>query len=258
MHKKKGKTMIKVKEDLTGMIFGRLTVIEQTDDFVSKNGGRTAAWNVSCSCDGHVFKVRGSDLKSGHTKSCGCYARENSLKIINEVNSLGLNKKFTPNIYNLTGEYGIGYTTKGEEFYFDLEDYDLIKDYHWCIDKNGYVKSNDIRMHRLVMNEKNPKVVIDHIQHNKNDNRKKNLRKCISKENTRNCNPGKNNKSGFVGVYFDKQRNKWAATIKVDRKTIYLGRYNDIEDAVSARVEAEIKYFGYYSSIFQYIDNLEE
>ena len=45
--------------------------------------------------------------------------------------------RFIPqqNVYDLSGEYGIGYTLKGEEFYFDLEDYDKIKDYCWHINK---------------------------------------------------------------------------------------------------------------------------
>lgn len=92
------------------------------------------------------------------------------------------------NTYNLTGEYGIGYTTKGEEFYFDFEDYDNIKQYNWYIDSNGYVsKSNPyIRMHRLVMNLFNPNIMIDHIYHKKNDNRKSQLRIVTNRQNQMN------------------------------------------------------------------------
>ena len=43
------------------------------------------------------------------------------------------------NTYDLSGEYGIGYTTKGEKFLFDLEDYEKIKDYCWCVDKTDTV-----------------------------------------------------------------------------------------------------------------------
>ena len=65
----------------------------------------------------------------------------------------------------------IGYTLKEEPFYFDLEDYNLIKDYCWHIDKNGYVvckRDKTIFMHRLVMAAPSD-MVVDHIYHNKND-----------------------------------------------------------------------------------------
>ena len=81
------------------------------------------------------------------------------------------------NTYDLSGEYGIGYTSKGEEFYFDLEDYDLIKDYCWRTDRNGYIVSNEpninrsiISMHRLVFSnieQLNKKQQVDHKNHKK-------------------------------------------------------------------------------------------
>jgi outer membrane receptor protein involved in Fe transport len=52
-----------------------------------------------------------------------------------------------------------------------------------------------------------------------------------------------NNKSGFTGVSFDNTRNKWFSSIRVNDKNINLGRYVDINDAIKARQDAEIKYF---------------
>ena len=49
----------------------------------------------------------------------------------------------------------------------------------------------------------------------------------------------KNNTSGYSGVYWDKANNKWRSLIKVDRKSICLGRYVMFEDAVKARKKAE-------------------
>ena len=43
------------------------------------------------------------------------------------------------NTYDLSGDYGIGYTEEGNEFSFDLEDYDKIKNYYWNIDNKGYI-----------------------------------------------------------------------------------------------------------------------
>ena len=108
--------------DLTGQQFGRLTVIERIEDYISPKGQRKPQWLCHCCCGNNVT-VLGSNLTNGYTLSCGCLSKENSFKQGKSA------KKY--NIYDLSGEYGIGYTLKGEEFYFDLEDYDKIKDYCW-------------------------------------------------------------------------------------------------------------------------------
>lgn len=159
-----------------------------------------------------------------------------------------LKKKY--NEYNLSGEYGIGYTFKGEEFYFDLEDYTKIKDYCWCIDAYGYVRGNTkkskIKFHRLITNCSDD-MVIDHINHNRADNRKLNLRICSQHENNMNKGIAPNNTSGITGVFWNKKLNKWGATIGFKGKNIHLGVFDDFEDAIKVRKEAEEKYFGEYS-----------
>lgn len=71
-----------------------------------------AQWLCKCNCkDENEIIVRTNYLKSGHTKSCGCLQKE---KVAITGKS---NKKY--NTYNLSEEYGIGYTNKGEHFYFD-------------------------------------------------------------------------------------------------------------------------------------------
>lgn len=55
--------------------------------------------------------------------------------------------------------------------------------------------------------------------------------------------PYKNNKSGHKGVYWCKSEGIWKAVIYVQKKSIYLGGYHDIKDAIEARKEAEEKYF---------------
>lgn len=154
------------------------------------------------------------------------------------------------NTYNLTGDYGIGYTTKGEEFWFDLEDYDLIKDDYWFKQSHGYIASiyngKQTYLHRLVTNCKEDEEV-DHIYHNEYDNRKSNLRVTSHKNNLRNQVMNLNNTSGIVGVSFYKRQNKWRAYITYNTKQINLGYYFDIEDAKNARKEAEELYFGEFS-----------
>lgn len=149
------------------------------------------------------------------------------------------------NTYNLSGDYGIGYTSKGEEFYFDLEDYDKIKDYCWCINKSGYCcarncnNKNIIYLHRLIL-DIHSNLYADHINHNKNDNRKSNLRSVTPSENSM-------NKANVIGVYWDNTKQKWKAKIQLYHKIINLGSFDLFEDALQVRKEAEEKYFGEYS-----------
>ena len=152
------------------------------------------------------------------------------------------------NRYDLTGEYGIGYTLKGEEFYFDLEDYEKIKEDCWHIDANGYVVNGKRkRFHRIIMNLNNPKIPIDHINHKKIDNRKSNLRVVNKSQNAMNQSTSVANTSGITGVGWHKRKGKWRAYIKVDYKQKELGYYNSFEEAKQARLKAENERFGKYS-----------
>lgn len=224
-------------EDLTGKHFGKWTVIGLSDNiYVSPKGHTDLMWICECSCDAHTIKeIRGSILRSGSSKSCGCLFR---------------------NEYDLSGEYGIGWTNNKEEFYFDLEDYDKIKDYTWQRDKNDYVVTNcsigdkktTLKMHRLIMNVlDNEDVCIDHIKHINFDNRKSELRIATNTQNSCNTVMPKNNTSGCKGVSWDKGHNKWEAYITINRKRKHLGYFEDFELAKKVRLEAEDRYFGEYS-----------
>lgn len=239
--------IVQVKDDLTGKTFNRLTVIKRVDDYVSPKGYRDAQYLCECSCEEHnQLVVPSKSLRSKHTRSCGCIQKEFAVEL--GCNSRYVNKKY--NDYDLSGEYGIGYTSKGDEFYFDLEDYDKIKDYCWHI-SNGYVhahyikngKKTSIVMHQLIL--PNAKVV-DHKngKSSRNDNRKDNLRECTTSQNAMNVGLRSNNTSGVTGVYWIKSRNKWRASICLNGKNKYLGHFSDFNDAVTIRKQAEKKYFG--------------
>ena len=227
--------MIKVKNNLTGQRFGKLIVIKQTEDYVTPKGKHDAQWLCKCDC-GSEYIARGIYLKDKRVLSCGCFNKES-------------HKKY--NTYDLTGNYGIGYTSKGEEFYFDLEDYDLIKDYCWILDSNGYVASNDfnnnykqLKLHKLLLFDAQ---IIDHINHKKFDNQKHNLRIVTHSQNQMNKNLHSKNTSGVIGVSWHKKTNKWVSYINIDKKRINLGLFVNFKDAVKARKDAEEKYFGEYS-----------
>lgn len=218
--------MVKVRKDLSGLRFGKLVVIKQAEDYISPRGRHDANWLCRCDC-GNETIVRGSDLKNKKTKSCAhC------------------------NTYDLSGKYGICMTLNGGQFLFDLEDYNLIKQYCWSVrNKNEYATSRDkngkkIYLHRLLMNPPDG-YAVDHINHIKYDNRKSNLRICTHRENCLNVPPKSNNTSGYKGI--SKSNNKYRARITINGKEISLGRFNTIDEAIKARKEAEEKYFGEYA-----------
>jgi hypothetical protein len=153
------------------------------------------------------------------------------------------------NTYDLNGDFGIGYTYKGEEFYFDLEDYDKIKDYHWFIDPQGYVRTSNPsrRMHRIILGLNDSNIMVDHIHHKKFDNRKSELRIATNSQNQMNRDIPSQNKSGFRGVSWHKNKNAWIVQIGINGKLKYIGIFKDIEDAISARLDAEKYYFGEYN-----------
>lgn len=163
-----------------------------------------------------------------------------------------INRKY--NTYDLTGSYGIGYTFKGEEFYFDLEDYDLIKDYCWRKNKDGYIitlinlngKRKTLFMHNVVTNNNNQNLFVDHKNHREYDNRKSELRLCEHYQNCMNRDMGNCGTNEVVGVTFCTNINKWRARIGYKGRRITLGFFQKFEDAVRARKEAEDKYYGEY------------
>lgn len=232
----------KVK-DLTGQKFGRWTVLSRAGNRVNQKSV-TVMWNCKCDC-GTEKPVSGNSLISGKSKSCGCLNKE----IISDLN-FGVTVNM--NIFDLSKDVGIGYTVQGEEFLFDSKDYDLIKDYYWRVNDGGYIttvtwsRGFALRLSRLIMHCPKGKYV-DHINHDKMDNRKENLRIVTPQQNAMNQSLKSNNKSGVQGVCYDKSRDKWMATITYKYKTINLGRFDDFNDAVSIRKDAEEKYFGKYS-----------
>jgi hypothetical protein len=231
--------MVKVKEDLTNKIFGRLKVLKQSDDYVNPSGRHYAQWLCECDCKDHnQIIVRGADLKNGSTKSCGCISRERVKKYNNYI------KK--------SDEYGVYYIgltlNTNQEFYVDAQDYNLIKDYCWCeiIHKNYHSleawnpndKSSVVMTH-LIMGK-----YYDHIDRNPLNNRRYNLREYASSQNHMNSSMSSNNTSGVTGVHFDKRINMWIARINDKpnhRIIVYKGTSK--QEAIIARLKAELLYY---------------
>lgn len=85
-----------------------------------------------------------------------------------------------------------------------------------------------------------PELVIDHIDQDPSNNRISNLRAVTHQENMRNQPIRKNNSSGVSGVSYSKKEKKWLARINVKGRYARIGAFEDFEDAVSARKQAEI------------------
>lgn len=83
---------------------------------------------------------------------------------------------------------------------------------------------------------------IDHINHDRTDNRIDNLRVVTKRVNNKNLSMRSNNTSGVTGVWWGKHVNKWVAEIHPDGKKIHLGVFDCLSDAAEARKVAELKY----------------
>lgn len=246
--------MVHVREDMTGWIMSehgipdsRLTVIKRVEDYIQPSGRRVPQYLCKCNCgSGKEIISTSHRIKNGTTKSCGCLHKE-------AVTKTGKNNK-KYNDYDYSREYGVGYChNTGNEFYFDWEDFELIKDYCWydvVHTKNNY--------HSLRAYNKETKTYItmhqllgcdgyDHEDRNPLNNRRNNLRNATQQENRWNSSIRKNNTSGVIGVCFDNSTNKWTAAITNNYKTTELGRYQNKEDAIKARLNAEERYYGEFA-----------
>ena len=153
------------------------------------------------------------------------------------------------NMYELDGEICKGFDHKGDVFYFDLDDYEKIKDYCWVVKSNQYVESRTeggkfISMHRIIF--ENPEGHIDHINHRPNDNRKRNLRIVTREQNQANTKLRIDNTSGVKGVYFDSRINKWVASLQ-ENNVHHVKNFNKKTDAINYQKFLEEKYQGDYS-----------
>ena len=143
--------------------------------------------------------------------------------------------------------------TQGKYALVDNEDFEWLSQWKWVFN-NGYAvvsryigggsknaKRATIYMHRLI-NKTPSGFETDHINRNKLDNRKENLR--IASKNLNSINRGlrKDNTSGYKGVGWEKRRKKWYASIMINQKSKTLGCFNNIQDAIFIRQEAERKY----------------
>lgn len=145
--------------------------------------------------------------------------------------------------------------SQGKKAIVDDEDFEELNKWKWHFN-DGYAcrweyldnKPKKIRMHRFLANTL-PDFETDHINQNKLDNRKENLRNCTKAENRMNRTKYKTNTSGIKGVYFHKRDKIWTAQLGIAGKRIHLGYFEVKEKATEAYNNASLKYHGEFAHL---------
>jgi hypothetical protein len=144
--------------------------------------------------------------------------------------------------------------SQGRVTIVDDELYDYLNQWKWCY-ANGYAQRTDypgkgtqktIRMSRIIVNPPDG-MEVDHINLDKLDNQRSNLRVCTRSQNC--SNKKKTAKSGRKGVYWNKNNKNWVACMKYHGKGIHLGSFTNLDDAAEAYANGAKKYFGEFAYV---------
>lgn len=131
----------------------------------------------------------------------------------------------------------------------DLKDIDIVSKYKWRYDRlHGYAIAKDengshLSMHVLIANRDREDCIVDHIDRDKLNNRRHNLRKTNKSVNGINSNLRKKNTSGVTGVSWSNFHKKWRSYINFEGNRIELGLYSEKIGAIKSRLFAEAKYY---------------
>jgi hypothetical protein len=140
--------------------------------------------------------------------------------------------------------------TTGQTVIISDEDFQRVSEHNWYRAGKGYAQTSingeNIYLHRFIMGAK-PGEEVDHRNGKRNDCQRENLRLCTHSQNMANGGVLSNNKLGVKGVSFHK--NKYRAVIQVNRKSIHLGRFDNINDAAHAYDVAASAYFGEFAQL---------
>lgn len=243
------------QENLSGQRFGNLTVIE-----FSHKENTHSYWLCRCDCGEFCIKSI-TFLRKSKNKMCqNCIQKYSNIaniirdENIDEIGRVKTKVQFTASKNNKY-EFVNDYVIINDKILIDKIDYDFIDsfDRYISIDSRGYAYfsygNKDIYLHRLLTgtdlfyDEFDGKIA-DHINGNALDNRRNNLRVIDRRENPINCCKRKDNLSGCKGVSWLERLQKWQVNIQYKKQNYYIGVFENIEDAVAARKQAELKYFG--------------
>lgn len=136
----------------------------------------------------------------------------------------------------------------------DDEDEAMFNQYTWWLARNGKtpalkteIKGKNLYFHRMILGIIDPDLLIDHINQNRLDNRKCNLRFADKSTNGMNRGTNKNNKSGYKGVSKYKRKKQWSAELMVKGVRYRIHKFKTPEEAALKYNELAIKYHGEFA-----------
>ena len=213
------------KYDFTNKTVGNLMVI----GLHGKDKLGNFTWNCICKC-GKQIVATSHMLNAKKITDCGCC------------------KKNKANEYRIVGEVAyVKMITSEKVMICDAKEWESLKNFHWnASKKDGYamasIEGKTVLYHHLILKAKDG-YVRDHINRNRLDNRKCNLRYATLRANVLNKGIPKNSTSGCCGVTFEKRLGKWRAYIYCKSKMLHIGYFDNQEDAINARRVAEEEYY---------------
>lgn len=209
-------------------------------------------------CGREVFKkirLGGYTLCSKHMHQLYKYGYflDNNPRTHQDLNDYIINGEEV--IFNL---YSGKTSDKIGEFIIDLEDIEKVKYHKWRLGHSHVVtglpaKGTQRELSWVILDldnrdEKNKNVVVDHIDGNPCNNKKSNLRICSQGKNVLNKSFMSNNSSGFIGVSYKKDKDRYDPEIRINKKRCHLGYTKTLEDAAYKRYYAEKLLFKEYAN----------
>lgn len=225
--------------------FHRWIIIKEIDPKIYRDGQKKRRVLAICKC-GKEVETNLAELQSGRSKSCGCYSSEKRAKLNKErkkpkIHKISQNKlkellKYDPDTGNFIWLANCPFNLKPQTRagYRNSQEYVMIT-----------IRGTAYSAHRLAwlyMTGRWPKNQIDHINHIRFDNRFENLREVTLQENHQNLSINIRNKTGVLGVSWDKNRLRWRARIGIGGKDISLGFTKNFNEAADLRRKGELKY----------------
>ena len=137
----------------------------------------------------------------------------------------------------------------GVDAWIDLEDFAKVYLYSWYLHSEGYAVASDGRdklyLHRYIMGVTDPKIFVDHEDHDRLNNRKNNLRVCERTQNQWNRKP----RGKFKGITYIPRKDKWQVRLRANGVVYNLGYYKDPVEAAKAHDRKAIELHGQFASL---------
>jgi hypothetical protein len=153
--------------------------------------------------------------------------------------------------------------SQGKVALVDDEDFKYLNQWKWHTStKNNItyyakrtVSNRTYHLHRVILGITDPKIFVDHKDHNGLNNQRSNLRICTNTENMRNRSSAKNSASKYLGVSIKRRKNKnstyirWRACISANGNKRHIGQFETQEEAALAYNKEAIKYHGEFANV---------